>query len=251
MGKEAEKNERKIYTINVEEYAKFRPMSEVAVISSKNFCKLVSDLFSGVFSDYEGCKFSFWQNRPEINLIFNQRDIVDDKIPAATSRMKQGTSNTSNALVDAIRDRDNFNRNGDRYYLTEQGINIVSQYVMDNFINPRNGNIDFNRIVVPVSEQETGVLYQARSIQYTMVQHIDVLKLASIIWGPTREDGNTLTYAIECKGSVPNVQRNVPGVYFDDFVLKVTRIFNNNLEYTGNEMGMRNMVGSSIIRPQR
>lgn len=240
-----EKDNKKPFTITVEEHQQFNPICESKYVTSSDLCKALNALFHSVFSDYEGSTFEMINNRPTIALFFNQREEKKDGLFAATTRTVP-TSNTGIDTVDRLRQMDNKQRYGDRYYLTEEGKDGLAKFVSTMFINGRTGSVDWKRIVTQVSSNPgQNFYYGAMATQYTKVSGLDVDRLVSEIYGVVGEDGVRWAYTTGVKTSLAMVSGNmmgagnVPNVY----MLEIKKISEEELQKLCNALGIAGAAG--------
>ena len=223
-------DEKKAFKIQIDEHYDFDAIASSRYITSSELCKMVSDLLKCVFADYEGCKFEINQGmEPTVSLYFNHNDHTGSDLPCACE--KNGAAKVGNTIIDRGRARDMFNRNGDRYYLTEEGKEFVKGLLSKRFFN--NGNPDFGRIVG--EEQERGSMNNSFVPQYTIytkVAYISISRLCSLLFGNGEEEKDHVEYDVNVSSPLPGYGNN------PNFVLNVTRISSKELSNFCNKIGV-------------
>ena len=241
---------REEYKINITEHEPFNATEECKFIPSDKLCKLVSSMFRGAFADWEGCFFDIFQynNRgpiiPSISLIFNHGR-YDGRVTAC--ELSTGKS-TGNAVIDSVRNRDNRNKNGDRYYLTEDGKDVVSKLLIRNNATVKNGKIDWRYIVSEWTDPNQNSFYGAMpQKQFTKVSFIDIGALCGKIYGEKNEDGDPYEYYINV-ATAPAVQSpyQISPAQMK-YVLNIKRTTNKAVAKAAEDAGL-GISGSFIIR---
>lgn len=239
------------FVINIEEHPPFDPIVETKYISSDDFCKLVSDLFRAVYADFEGCEYAInQQGRGAINLFFNHSEPDDnDRFNGITRTMpdKNG-SNLKNDTVRRIRQHDSYNRNGDRYFLTEQGAEGISKFIFDNMYVKKDGTISWDKLTAEVSQGQR--YFNQQPIVYTKISMLDPDKLAAAIFGPTNEDGDNLCYAVNMMRSIPQmvIPNCMGGGMQPQFMLYIQKVSEKEVAKLCNQCGVAPNQGLNIIR---
>jgi hypothetical protein len=108
--------------INVDQHLKFGAISDMAYMSSVEFCELVSKAFKRIFVDFEGCRLVPIPstNQLQMQFYFNHKElpVTEGMYRACT---KDGKTEAANSTLAAIRRRDHLLNVGDRYFLTDDG----------------------------------------------------------------------------------------------------------------------------------
>ena len=237
--KTEDSKKREPFTVEIEEHYSFDPISSGKFITSTELCKMVSDLLKGVFSDYEGCIFETNQGmEPTISLIFNHGDYTGAALPCACERI--GSKQVGNTIIDRGRARDLYARNGDRFYLTEDGQDFVRQLIARRFYN--NGNLDFKRIVSEIVDRgPMNTSFVQQYSQYTKVGFISIDRLCSLLFGTDEENGDRVEYIVNVSAPINT------GYGATNYVLNITKISAKELSNFCNKIGV-NMQTLNIIR---
>ncbi len=249
MGKQTESNEKANeskgeFKIVVQEHEPFDAITDSTYMTSTAFGEKVSALFKSVFRDCEGCAFEInQQGQAYIAVYFNHNEAPEDGRAAAVSRDVGTTSNIHNETVKRVRNNDNRNRFGDRYYLTNEGKEGIDDFLFDYLINRNNGKIQWDRITADVSQQ--GQMYGQRALQYTKVSMLDPVKLASVIFGDTDENGERVEYGVSVLKSAPQMSI---GNFQPVWILEIKRVFEKSLVGVCNSLGLAPSSGLNIIR---
>lgn len=234
-------NETRIpYAVNVEP-VHFEPDSEGKYLTSIELCELTRDIFKVAFANFYGCKFEFIQGVPSISLFFSHIDAPENGV-VATER--SGAKVTGQNVIDATRNRDNLMRNGDRYVLTEDGLDIIKPLLLPQYYNK--GKVDQKRFVSEVSDSNQASMFsQASAVQVTKVAGIDPRRIAAMIWGEKDEDG-LVDYGISVLKDLSFSGMNFPGAIPSNYMLNITRAHTDTITKTCSKLCIN--AGSNIIR---
>ena len=233
-----EERQKLVVEVNPE---KFIGDGSFKYVTSVELCQYANEYFAAIFEDYEGSTFDYTPGSvPYISLYFNHIvDRQEGKIYACDRLTGKGSGNT---IIDRSRRRDNQLQNGDRYYLTDDGKDIIIPMLLPRLFN--GGKPDLKRIVTDVYDVPSGYGYFGNqgATQNTKVVGIDIKKIAAIKWGSKDPDtGDVYDYGFEIKG---NSGRGIPGANAVH-ILTITQANNTELETTYSKLGI--MVGNSNI----
>lgn len=242
MSNQNNENKREKFVINVDEPIEFETIAKTAYYSSADFCKMVSELFSSVFADYEGCLFDASTNGvASVSLIFNHGN-YDDGATVATEKMGGKTSGSS--IIDRSRIRDRQMSEGDRYYLTDDGKDAITPLL--NPVAYNNGNPNWRHIVSEFQDNSNGSYYNyGRGTQFTKVSNISLSKLCGLIFGKKNKNGDDLEYDV--KLAAPMVNQYQPNGITGNYMLTITSISAEVVESLYRKMGWVS-AGANIIR---
>lgn len=191
-------DQRKKYAINEngEPLVAFASIANMAYIHSNQFANIVAATFRQTFADFEGCLFETAQDgRPFMSFFFNHAK-TDSNLPCACELVNAATAK-GNDVISRMRQRDSLMKDGDRYYLTQDGIDIFSELVPD-FYRNRNQKIDWKKYVSETSDPTILPNQWDRSswgrprAQFTMVTFVDVNLLAKLIYGSYNKETNEI-----------------------------------------------------------
>ena len=245
----SEATNRTKYRINAEgtPMTDFSPVSETMYVRSNDLCALVSEVFHAAFADFHGCLFeTVGGGEPVISLFFDHGNHKDDDRPCACE-MAAGQSLEGNNVVARSRQRDSFMRDGDRYVLTEDGKDIISELLIRRLV-PNNGNINWKNIVGEYYDQTTQNLYFGRQIpQYTKVSGIDIKKICAMIFG-SKDDKDSYDYGFQILGPTNfNNPYQMPGnPQMANYTLSITRAHAKEINDIYSKLGIAS--GSNIIQ---
>ena len=234
------------FRIEIEQNEKFGNIMSEKYMTSNEFCTKVTELFRSVFADFEGSKYEInQQGIGTISLFFNHSEPKEkDRRNAITRNVPREDAKIMNDTVRRIRMQDNRNRNGDRYFLTEDGSDALSGLIAPQMVNRNNGEPYWNKIVAEVAQPSQ--YYGQPPIQYTKVSMVDPVKLAALIYGQTDDDGERLEYGVRIMSSMPQL---VGGNNFSaNYMLAITRVVEKEVVRLANMLGMSPSVGIDIIR---
>lgn len=240
-------NKRDKFVIQLDEHEPFNATAETKYITSNEFCKLVSELFRGVFADYEGCTFDVGNGgEPTISLIFNHGMYDDDAIVAC--HRKDGKDIDGSTIIRNIRRRDVQMREGDRYYLTDDGMDVVKDLLVPRAFN--NGKPNWGSIVQDIVDRTTATYYMpATQIpQYTRVSFIDIKRLCGLIFG-RKIDDDQKDYQVSIASPLNQMSyANGMPVGASNYVLSITRASLNEVTKMYEKLGYSSMMGTNIVR---
>ena len=239
----ATENKREKFVIDIDEHFEFNAIAESKFITSKDFARLTNELFHSVFADYEGCTLEVNGNEPTLALVFNHGE-YDEKAITCCERIS--TKSVGSTVIDRGRSRDNLLKDGDRYYLTEDGKDVISDLLIRRVYN--NGNIDLRKVVSEISERGPVNTYFVQSQQqYTKVSYISLDRLCGLLFGTKDEDGTPVEYSANVVAMIPTY--NVPGVNVNaNYVLNITRVSSKEVADIYNKLGLGVQSGLNIIR---
>lgn len=195
----AAEQKREPYCINKDGSAltNFASIANTAFIHSNQFANIVAATFRQTFADFEGCLFETTKDgRPYISFFFNHAKNENSDLPCACE-MANGGATKGNDVISRMRQRDSLMKEGDRYTLTQDGIDIFSPLIPD-FYRNRNNKINWNNYVSEsndptiVPNQWDRSTWGRPHTQFTMVTLVDVNQLAKLIYGSRDKETNEI-----------------------------------------------------------
>lgn len=245
----SETTNRQKYRINAsgEPMKDFSPVSETEYIRSNDLCGLLSEVLHAAFADYYGCILeTVGGQEPVISLFFDHADHKNDERPCACE-MAAGQGIGDNNVIARSRQRDSLMREGDRYVLTEDGKDVISELLIRRLI-PNNGNINWKNIVGEYYDQTTQNMYFGRQApQYTKVSGIDIKKICAMIYG-SKDEKDTYDYAFQILGAINfNNAYQMPGnPQIANYTIAITRAHAKEINDIYSKLGIAS--GSNIIQ---
>jgi len=239
MANQNEENKREPFVVEVDQHYDFDAIADTKFITSNELCKMISDLLKNVFADYEGCMFEVNQGmEPTIALVFNHGDYSNSELSCACERL--GSKQVGNTIIDNARRRDLYNRNGDRFYLTEDGQDFVKQYITRRMYN--NGNLDYKRIVSEIVDRgQVNMAFQQQFNQFTKVSYVSIDRLCALLFGTDEENGDRAEYMVSVSAPINSGYNTV------NYVLNITKVSAKEISNFCNKIGV-NMQSLNIIR---
>lgn len=237
-----EETKREPYKISID-HPKFMADYEGKFVTSLELCQMTRDIFKAAFADFYGCKFEFLQGTgvPMITLLFSH---VDSPEGQAVATERSSAKTTGSSVIDKTRSRDHLLKEGDRYVLTEDGLDVIKPLLLPQFYNK--GKVDPKRFVSAVSDiNQTSMFAQANAVQLTQVSGIDPKKIAAMIWGDRDEDG-LVDYGITVLKDLSLNGMAFPGMLPKNFVLKIDRAHTETIMKTYEKFSIN--TGSNIVR---
>lgn len=232
-------NKREAYEIELDPI-NFEPDSDSKFMLSQDFERLVNSIFKSVFADWYGATFEVINGMPVFNFHFRHIDPVEGE-HMATERTSSKT--LGNSILDKTRSRDYRLKEGDRYYITEDGMDVIKKLLI-----PRayaQGKPNWKNLVSEVQDR-IGNMYQPQIIPLTKVTMIDPARIASMIWG-YKDDNSEVEYGINVlRDTNANMGMGVPGSINPNYLLIITRAHVGALSKTSQSLGIGS-IGSRIL----
>lgn len=239
---EQEKNvERTPYTVHFDQRPKLKYVGKNVYISSNELCQTANDVFRATFADYEGCCLEFGQGgEPTITLFFNHGQYSEDQHVAVS---RSNTAKASSELLTRIRQRDMLMKEGDRYYITDDGKDIITKLLTNKAFN--NGKPNWGVLVAEHVDKNMYNMYNVQNPpQLTKVMQIDLNRLVAFIYGRKDEDGD-VDYVVMIAGMI-NPIMGAP-TSSKNYILSISAVSENNVKTLYEKFGLGSM-GSDIIR---
>ena len=205
-------------------------------ISSIEFCKIANEIFKSIYDDFIGSTFELYNNFPLLSLYFAHGDFDGIK---AVSKELDGTS-TGNNVLDKMRNRDNMNRVGDRYHITEDGKDFIKKVLHPKYYNQ--GKIQWEKITMDIVERGNG--YSVRDQQITKIVGIDPRLICEYIYGKEDEKGDKLDYAVYVLAVLNNFGFQTNN---KNYALRIDKAYKGNLTKTYERFGVGSL-GSNIVK---
>lgn len=257
-----DKNERTKSTLEMEEPLEFSSIAESMILKSTEYCQRVSNVFRNIFADFEGSKLEPdpTTNLPTITLVFNHLEKPDCDLPYACT--KDVDTKTVNDTVRRLRNYTNRLNYGDTYQMTEDGKDMLEQFIMNiPRIRDKNGNIKWNDVIMNVADG----MAQTKNQQYTCVNFLDMNLISKFLFGsesvyiinpdmdpndPRNRIVNHWIYTSKVMRSVPGAMSPIQGqVMHRDFVLEIKRVKEEEVTELGHKLGFGiNANGLDIVR---
>lgn len=242
MSEAAQKTETRVpYKIELEEHVPFEENFSGKYIYGQDFCKLTNEVMRAAFSGYVGCKLEINSGYPTLALFFDHCDYDENDVVAVerVSQVKVGST-----ILDKTRSRDIQVREGDRYRITEDGMDVIKPLLVPRYYN--GGKPNWKAIVTDVVERSTGNMFQPQNqTQITKVIGIDPAKICQLIYGNKDEKGGYIDYGVEVKANFA-MGTGIMG-QATNYVLAITRANVANITKTCESFGITG-IGSDIIR---
>lgn len=239
---------REPFKINIEDHFDFGAIASSKFLTSTRFSEMVSAIFKEVFIDFEGCIFEVYNGEPTISLIFNHGDYSnraegDGRVLACERLSSKAVGST---VIDRGRSRDCLSREGDRYYLTEDGKDVIKTLLTRRLYN--NGNPDFKKIVSEISDRgQMNTYFTQQTIQYTKVSYLSLDRLCALVFGFKDKSSNEdVEYSCNIASAFNPV--NFGGqVAAASYILNITCVSSKAIADFYNEIGL-GQSGLSIVR---
>lgn len=227
---------REKYTLEIETPEDFTEDASTMILTSNELCKYTNELFRALFADYEGCQPDMSNGRFSLTLVFNHPK-HEDGVHYAVEM--PGKDNVSNNIISRTRAYDRLAREGDRYSITEDGKDILTDFVFRNLVN-RDGKVNWGTIMSEFTEKTT---FYGPGTQYTKIFNIDPKAVCFAIFGKKGDDNAKVDYSVDVKGAI----NNGGDPRYANYVLFITRANTDRLLKTYEKLGI-GVAGSTIIR---
>ena len=243
MKNQNEKESREKFKIIVDDLEVEPGVAQTNYVLSSEIQQKISELFKSVFADYKGCIFEVLNGEPTISLLFNRKKYdEDERVGSYRIGEKSGSS-----VIDRRRNQDRQMQEGDRYYLTDDAKDVVSDLLIPRLYN--NGNINWKLIVSDYQERNQNNYYMMPNQipVYTKVSGLSLNRIlnANLIEGfaSKDKDGNKVEHGATLAAPLNYMNYQQGSVY----VLTITTITVNNLNKIYEKLGFGSAV-SGIIR---
>ena len=235
------------FVIEFEEHQPFDGVADCKFITSSELQKLASELFRGVFADFEGCLFEVWNNQnrggfleSHISLLFNHGNYPGERVACEIPENKR----TGSTAIDFQRRHDHQMRDGDRYYLTADGKDAIESLLTPMRFN--HGKIDWKGIVSEWSETNT-MMYGVKAPQYTKVSFIDLNNLCRLIFGDKDENGEKVEYQVSIVGAMNAPYPGMMPNMMSNYMLSITRVSEKQIKSLYEKLGFVTSA-SNVVR---
>lgn len=238
--KEDEKKERVPYVVKVDPI-EFTPDFSGKYLTSNEFCKLTNEFFRGCFADFIGSTFDIINGQPTVSLYFDHGEKSDPNQVYACERVDGKTY--GNNIIDRTRSRDTKMRDGDRYQITDDGIDIIKGMLIPAYYN--NGKPNWKSIVTDIVDKPSNYYQYQAAQQVTKVIAIDPRAICSVIYGKTEKDDNHsyLDYDVIVRSSLNRIIAGQNPIY----ILEIAKAFTDHIVKTYEKLGV-GTIGSNIVR---
>lgn len=243
MKNQNEKESREKFKIIVDDLEVEPGVAQTNYVLSSEIQQKISELFKSVFADYEGCIFEVSNGEPTISLLFNRKKYDEDE---RVGSYRIG-ANSGSSVIDRRRNQDRQMQEGDRYYLTDDAKDVVSDLLIPRLYN--NGNINWKLIVSDYQERNQNNYYMMPNQipVYTKVSGLSLNRIlnANLLEGfaSKDKDGNKVEHGATLAAPLNYMNYQQGSVY----VLTITTITVNNLNKIYEKLGFGSAV-SGIIR---
>lgn len=236
--KQAEEQREK-YTVEVEDHEDFEADAQIKVLTSNELCKLANEYFHAAFADYEGCQVEMSNGQMSFYLVFNHGKHDDETVHYAVDMASK--ENVGNDVIRRARQFDRLAKEGDRYHITQDGIDIIKDFIFPRYVDRKTGKANWGNLVSDFSERSNS--YYGPTVQLTKVANIDPKAICAKVFGYKGEDGVIYDYSVDVKGVVNALYAGAT----KNYVLWVTKASAEHMAKTFEKLGV-GTVASSFIR---
>lgn len=237
---------------SVIEHESFEHIIDSKFIPSSELCGIVSDLLRSIYGDFEGCTFDLIPNRqmqgqfiPTFTLYFNHKDPATSTLPFACSKeIKE--ANVKNDTLRRTRIFDDKINHGDRYYLTQNGIDGLEPFIMNAF-RKSDGTVNWGNVVADVADPMSSPFAGGVQLQYTKVEFIDPARMVEAIYGKVDKNDIKWVYDVRLLKSMPTMSFNGQQPV-TNYMLAIERVCEPEVMALCNKLGIRFSNGLNIIR---
>ena len=237
-----EDNKREKYSIKLEQPLDFEGISSTKYVTSNELVKMFSELMSQAFADFEGCLFDPTGKEPTVVALFNRGDFGDSTV--ATTRAAE--AKTGNSVIDYTRRRDFAKTSGEKYTLTQDGMDVILPMLSRTLFNNQ-GKPNMGLIVEDFCERGMVNYYMPTPpTVYTKVKGITLDSICKLVYGDN-EGGEEVAYLCAIASAINPSFGAQAGVPASNYVLSISRISAKALNELYSKLGM-NKSGLNIIR---
>ena len=237
--------ERERFEIELDENLVFPSIADTAYMTSVELCKLTSELFKNIFADYEGCIFDAVNGtEPTISLLFNHGDYTGSDMPVACELLTG--KNVGSVVIDRIRRMDSLKLEGDRYFLTDDAKDAISDLLTEKFYN--NGKPNWKQITSEFQDRSNsyGGYYGYQQVPvYTKVSGISIKRLCRLLFG-AKINGMEFEYdariATAMNAGFGAAPQNT------NYLMYISKISKDELSKVFEKVGLGPIQGANIIR---
>lgn len=234
--------DRKPYKVEVDPI-EFEASYSGLFMSSLDFCKLTNEYFRAAFGDYVGSTFDMTQSGPMISLYFSH--LKDVNGIRACDRITSKT--TGSTILDRTRGRDLQMKEGDRFHITDDGIDIIKPLLASRYFNQ--GKPNWKNIVVDIVDNNAQSYYQPQNVTHlTKIIGIDPRNICALIYGTKDSEGNYIDYGIDVKADLSIRSGLIPGQQQSNYALAITKAYSGTIAKTYEKLGIGFAGGSNIVR---
>lgn len=234
MSEKKEEKQREKYTVEVEPM-EFTADAQCMTLTSSDLCKLVNTLFKAAFADFDGSKFEMNGNIPTITLAF--RHIKhDDEAGYYACEMASGKKSGS-TVIDRSRTYDRLIKEGDRYYLTDDGKDVLKELLIPRFAS--RPNLNWGEVVADFVDS-SGSYFNYNKETKTKVMYVDPNALCAKIFGD-----KGYSYSVQVRGDL--FANRPQGWMGNNYVLNILRVDNAEIQNTYAKLGI-GVMSSDFIK---
>lgn len=249
MSEQTNEQSRKKYRINEvgEPMTEFKAVAEMEYIRSNDLCSLVASVFHTAFADFYGCLFEAQNGVPSLTLYFDHGKHEGSDLPCACEIASAATAK-GNDVISRARTLDSLMKDGDRYYLTEDGKDVIADLLLRNVID-RNGKVNWKTVVADCQDTTTVNMWAQQAPIYTKVSMIDVARVARLVYGhkTMKDDNDTYDYGVTILTplDIPNPFAMQAPNATHNYLLEIKRVPKKIIDEVSRQIGI--IQGSSII----
>lgn len=233
------------------EHLKFNSIVDEIYITSRDLSSLVSTVMKQVYADWYGCKFvpiKQMGNALSFLFYFNHDQKADSVIPNACTKDDTTSDNTENSTIRSIRNRNFRLTEGNAYHLTKEGEEGLSGLIFNTeSLYTRDHKVAWNRIVSDVADPQSQYMFGSQQSQLTQVTYIDLIKVITMIYGDTDEDGRHYAYNARIVRSLPTMAMGAQQGS-GNFMLALEKISTEETEKLARDCGFTFNSGLDIVR---
>ena len=209
------------------------------------FPKEVNSLFRSVFADWHGTKIELIQNR-QIFTTIHFHEIPEgsegDSLYRGIERtVTKESLSSADSRIDALNHFASFGHRN-QYRLTKEAKQILKDVVPVQYINHKNGNVDWNKLVsegsIP-SDMGYGMIATVQVV-------VDINRILKLMYGDKDEEGNKWQYMATI-GNPINPAPSPAGLIASQWQLFLMRCNVKDVEYLAREYGLRFGSDNGII----
>lgn len=224
---------------------KFPDLIATAYSDTIKFPKEINAMFRTVFADWHGSRMEVVQNRQLFTTI-HFHEIPEGSVPKDQYRgieriIDKNSLRNSDSRIDALNHMASFGHRN-LYRLTNEAKQMLKDVVPVQFINHKNGSVDWNKVVSEGSVQAENGYGTVAILQIV----VDINRVLKLMYGDKSDDDGDFQYMVNV-GNPINPVPSPAGLITNQWQLFIMRCNTKDVRYLASEYGFRFGNNNGII----